>query len=87
MKFSVRTAKVDDIKSQLLTLDESAVTPLNSIRNIEALLIDEPIAQKLLKPTTNSDAPSLKLLDSVDEREYYEHLCQLLHIHNYMRDK
>ncbi len=60
---------------------------LRSIRNIEAILLNEAAAAELLQPTTTSEAPSLKSLDGVDEREQYEHLSQLLHIQKAMRDK
>ena len=72
---------------KILNLDESAVATLSSIRNIEALLLDELAAAELLQPTTASDAPSFKSLNGVDELEQYEHLSQLLHIHKAVRDK
>lgn len=65
----------------IINLDENAVSALNSIRNIEALLIDEVTAAELQHPSAESDALSFKSLDGVDEREQYEHLSQLLHIH------
>lgn len=71
----------------LLNLDESAVSALGSIRNIEALLIDEVAAAELQQPSPQNDALSFKSLDGVDEREQYEHLSQLLHIQKAMRDK
>ena len=71
----------------LLDLDESAVSTLSSIRNIEALLIDEVIAAELQHPSAASDALSFKSLDGVDEREQYEHLSQLVHIQKATRDK
>jgi len=67
--------------------DESAVFTLSSIRNIEALLLDEITASELQHPSAASDALSFKSLDSVDEREQYEHLSQLLHIKKATRDK
>ena len=71
----------------LLDLNEDVVTSYNSIRNIEALLLDEVSANKLLQPSAASNALSFKSLDSVDEREQYEHLSQLLHIQNATGDK
>ena len=71
----------------LLNLDESAVSALSSIRNIEALLFDEEAAAKLQQPSVASYTLSFKLLDGVDEREQYEHLRQLLHIHKETRYK
>ena len=71
----------------LLNLDESAVSALSSIRNIEALLFDEEAAAKLQQPSVASYALSFKSLDGVDEREQYEHLRQLLHIHKETRYK
>ena len=71
----------------LLEVNESAVTTLNSIRNIEALLLDEVAAAELHQPSAASDALSFKSLDGVDEREQYEHLSQLLHILYTTRDK
>ena len=71
----------------LLDLDETAVSTLSSIRNIEALLLDEEAAAELRQPSTASDALSFKSLDGVDEREQYEHLSQLLHIQKATRNK
>jgi hypothetical protein len=42
----------------LLNLDESAASAINSIHNIEALLLDEAAAAELLQPTTEREAPS-----------------------------
>lgn len=64
----------------LLKLDESAVATPNSIRNIEAILLDDVVAAELVQPTTKSYSPSLNSLDKVDEREQYAHLSQLLFI-------
>ena len=71
----------------ILTLDESAISTLRSIRNIEALLLDKVAAAELQQPSAASDALSFKSLDGVDEREQYEHLSQLLHIQKATRDK
>ena len=71
----------------LLEVNESVVTTSNSIRNIEALLLDEVAAAELHQPSAASDALSFKSLDGVDEREQYEHLSQLLHIQKATRDK
>ena len=58
-----------------------------SIRNIEALLLDEVTAAELQHPSAASDALSFKSLDGVDEREQYEYLSQLLHIQKATRNK
>ena len=71
----------------LLNLDESAVSTLSSIRNIEALLLDEEAAAKLKQSSTANETLSFKSLDGVDEREQYEHLSQLPHIHKATRYK
>ena len=71
----------------LLNLDESAVSTLSSIRNIEALLLDEEAAAKLKQSSTANETLSFKSLDGVDEREQFEHLSQLLHIQKATRDK
>ena len=71
----------------LLNLDESAVSTLSSIRNIEALLLDEEAAAKLKQSSTANEILSFKSLDGVDEREQYEHLSHLLHIQNARRNK
>jgi hypothetical protein len=71
----------------ILNVDESAVSTLSSIRNIEALSLNEVAAAELLQPSTASDAPSFKSLDSVNELEQYEHLCQLLQIQKAVRDE
>ena len=71
----------------LLDLDESAISTLSSIRNIEALLLDEEAAAKLKQSSTADETLSFKSLDGVDELEQYEHLRQLLHIQSATRDK
>jgi hypothetical protein len=70
----------------ILYLDESAVSTLGSIHNIEALLLDEVAAAESHQPSVASDAISFKSLDGVDERKQYEHLSQLLHIQKATRD-
>ena len=69
----------------LLNLDESAVSTLSSIRNIEALLLDDEATAKLKQSSTANETLSFKSLDGVDEREQYEHLSQLLHIQKVAR--
>ena len=71
----------------LLNLDESAVSTLCSIRNIEALLLNEVTAAELQLPSATSESLSFKSLDGVDAREQYDHLSQLLHIQKATRDK
>ena len=71
----------------ILNLDKSAVSTLSSIRNIEALLLDEEAAAKLKQSSTANETLSFKSLDGVDEREQYEHLSQLLHIQKATRNK
>ncbi|MDB0017998.1 hypothetical protein N9D84_01970 [Planktomarina temperata] len=71
----------------LLDLNESVVMSLSSIRNIEALLLDEEAAAKLKKSSTANETISFKSLDGVDELEQYEHLSQLLHIQKATRNK
>jgi len=71
----------------LLNLDESAVSTLSSIRNNEALLLDEEAAAKLKQSSTANETLSFKSLNGVDEREQYEHLSQLLHIQKATRYK
>ncbi len=72
---------------KLLDLDESAVSTLSSIRNIEALLLDEEAAAKLKQSSTADETLSFKSLDGVDELEQYEHFSQLLHIQKATVDK
>ena len=71
----------------LLNLDESAVSALSSIRNIEVLLLDEEAAIQLQHPSLASDALSFKSLDGTDALEKYEHLTQLIQTQKTMRDK
>ena len=109
MKIAVRTAKVDTIKHQLISVmglradaisesstryngittisvSENAMSKIDSIRNIEAILLNEADVAELLQQTTIGEAPSLNSLTSVDENERYEHLSQLLHIRKATRD-
>lgn len=71
----------------ILDLDESTVSTLNSIGNIEALILDEAAAAELVKPSAASNVLSFKSLDSVDKSEQYEFLSRLLHIQKATRDK
>ena len=71
----------------LLNLDKIAASTLISMRNIEVLLIDEAAAAELVNPNSAEENYSFKSLASVDEREQYEHLSQLLHIQKATRDK
>ena len=71
----------------MVSLSGIEMSNLDSIRNIEALLLDEVAASELQQSSTASDALSLKSLDGVDELEQYEHLSQLLHIQKATRDK
>lgn len=71
----------------ILNLDESAVSTLNSIRNIEVLLLDEVSAAELQQRSSANNSLSFKSLDGVDELEQYEHLSQLLHIKKATRNK
>ena len=52
-----------------LNLDESAVSTMSRIRNIEALLRDEVATAELLQPSAASETPSFKSLYCMDERE------------------
>ena len=72
---------------KLLNLDESSLSALNSIRNIEVLLLDEEAAAKLKQSSTANETISFKSLNGVDEREQYEHLSQLLHIQKHRETK
>ena len=71
----------------LLNSNESAVTSLSSIHNIEAFLLDKAAAAELHQPTTNSEVLSLKSMDGVDAREQYKHLSQLLHMQQAIKYK
>jgi hypothetical protein len=72
--------------TKLIHLNAHAIFSISSIRNIEALLLDEETATQLQHPLVARDAVSFKSLDCVDEREQYEHLSQLLHIQKATRD-
>jgi len=71
----------------LITVNESSVTTLSSIRNIEAILLNDATAAELLQSTSIRESPSLRSLNGVDEREQYEHLSQLLYMKKTTRDK
>ena len=51
----------------------------NSIRNIEAPLLDEVAATELQLPVTAEETPLFQLLNRVAAVEEYEDLIQLLH--------
>lgn len=71
----------------VIRLLQVQVPKINTIRNIEALLLDESASEELLQPTMDHAASYFKSLECVDEREQYEHLSQLLHIQKATRDK
>ena len=71
----------------MISLSGTAMSTLDSIRNIEALLLDEEAAAKLKQSSTAGETLSFESLDGVDEREQYEHLSQLLHIQKATRYK
>ena len=52
----------------ILNLYESGVSTLKSIRNIEALLLDEVTAAELKQSSTANETLSFNSLDGVDER-------------------
>ena len=58
----------------LLNLNDRAIFTLNSIRNVDALLLDEFAAIELLQSTTAREASSFNSLGVVDALEQYEHL-------------
>jgi len=63
----------------LLSFEENTVSMFNSIRNIEAPLLDEVAATELQLPVTAEETPSFQLLNRVAAVEEYEDLIQLLH--------
>ena len=65
----------------LLTLKDTSITTENSIRNIEALQIDELTAHILKNPAEIKGTFSFNSLKSVSPIEQYDHLSQLLYIH------
>jgi hypothetical protein len=69
----------------LLNLNDTDVSTENSIRNIEALQLDEPTASELQNPIEAEGMPSSNSLKSVASVEQYEHLSHLLYIHKSKR--
>ena len=63
----------------LLTLKDTSITTENSIRNIEALQIDETTARALENPEEIKGMPFFNSLKSVAPVEQYKHLNQLLY--------
>ena len=82
---TISSTKYNGIR--MISVSGTEMSKMDSIRNIEAILLDELAASELQHPSTASDALSFKSLDGVDEREQYEHLSQLLHIQKATRDK
>ena len=64
-----------------LTLKDTSITTEKSIRNIEALQIDELTAHILKNPAEIKGTFSFNSLKSVSPIEQYDHLSQLLYIH------
>jgi hypothetical protein len=64
----------------ILNIDQSADSTLSSIRNIEALLLDEVAVADLLQPSDASNVFCFKSLNAEDVHEQYEHLSQIPHI-------
>jgi hypothetical protein len=69
----------------LLNLKDTAVSTENSIRNIEALLLDEALASELQNPTEAEGVPSFNSLNIVSSTEQYEHFSHLLYIYKSAR--
>jgi len=63
----------------LLSLEDNSITTEKSIRNIEALQIDEATALALENPEEIKGMSFFNLLKSVAPVEQYEHLHQLLY--------
>ena len=66
-------------------LSADIVSVPNSIRNIEALLLDEADAIGLQNLSTAEEKPSFQSLNRVDAVDQYEHLSHLLHIQKILR--
>ena len=56
----------------ILNIYVSTITTLSSIRNIEAILLNEAAATELLQPTMDHEVPFFKSLEGVDEPETSE---------------
>ena len=65
----------------LLSLKDTSITTEKSIRNIEALQIDETTARALENPEEIKGMSFFNFLKSVAPVEQYEHLNQLLYTH------
>lgn len=65
----------------LLSVGENHSPSLRSLRHVEVLLLDEAAAKYLLEREIASKNRLFESLERVDEREQYDHLSQLLHIH------
>jgi hypothetical protein len=65
----------------LLSLEDTSIITEKSIRNIEALQIDETTAQALENPEEIKEMSFFNSLKSVAPVEQYEHLNQLLYTH------
>ena len=53
----------------LLDIDQSSISPLSEVRNVEVLLINEVFAGEVHSPMLASKTPALKSLDGVDAIE------------------
>jgi hypothetical protein len=65
----------------LLSLEDTSIITEKSIRNIEALQIDETTAQALENPEEIKEMSFFNSLKNVAPVEQYEHLNQLLYTH------
>ena len=63
----------------LLSIKDNSITTEKSIRNIEALQIDETTARALENPEETKGMSFFNSLKSVAPVEQYEHLYQLLY--------
>jgi len=63
----------------LLSIKDTSITTVKSIRNIEALQIDETIARALENPEEIKRMSFFNSLKSVAPVEQYKHLNQLLY--------
>ena len=63
----------------LLSIKDNLITTEKSIRNIEALQIDETTARALENPEEIKEMPFFNSLKNIAPMEQYEHLNQLLY--------
>lgn len=77
---NIACSKTNYLGISLLTIKDTSITTVNSIKNIEALQINVSTARVLKNPDKIKTTLSFNSLKNVAPIEQYDHLSQLFYI-------